>query len=95
MANVSHGQSVARSSPIVTGAEALARAGFAALAGKRVGLITNQTGRVGAEHLADLLARAPNVKLAAILAPEHGFRGEVEAGAKVGDTVDAGTGVPV
>jgi uncharacterized protein YbbC (DUF1343 family) len=95
MADPSSGQTAPAPGPVVTGAEALARSGFAALAGKRVGLITNQTGRVGGEHLADLLARAPGVKLVAILAPEHGFRGEIEAGAKVGDTVDARTGVPV
>jgi len=95
MADSSPAQSVAPSSPVVTGAEALVGSGFATLAGKRVGLITNQTGLVGGEHLADLLARAPNLKLAAILAPEHGFRGEIEAGDKVGDTVDARTGVPV
>jgi uncharacterized protein YbbC (DUF1343 family) len=94
MAHVSSSQS-AVPGRIVTGAEALARTGFAALAGKRVGLIANQTGRVGAEHLADLLATAPNLKLVAILAPEHGFRGEAEAGAKVENAVDAKTGVPV
>jgi uncharacterized protein YbbC (DUF1343 family) len=60
-----------------------------------VGLIANQTSRVGAEHLADLLASAPDLRLTAILAPEHGFRGEIEAGARVGDAVDARTGVPV
>src|SRR5262245_41468869 len=80
---------------VTVGAEVLAASGFAALAGKRVGLITNQTGRVGTEHLADLLSRAANLKLAAILAPEHGFRGEAEAGARVGDAVDARTGVRV
>jgi uncharacterized protein YbbC (DUF1343 family) len=95
MTNLSLSQSPPPSSRVVIGAEALARTGFAALAGKRVGLITNQTGRVGSEHLADLLARAPNLKLAAILAPEHGFRGEVEAGTKVGDAIDPKTGVPV
>jgi uncharacterized protein YbbC (DUF1343 family) len=84
-----------RTGPVVTGAEVLARLGFAALAGKRVGLVTNQTGRVGADHLVDLLARSPNLRLAAILAPEHGFRGDAEAGASVGDAVDARTGVPV
>lgn len=71
------------------------RSGFAALAGKRVGLITNQTGLVGGEHLADALVKAPDVKLVAILAPEHGFRGEIEAGDRVGDTIDGKTGVPV
>jgi uncharacterized protein YbbC (DUF1343 family) len=95
MADPSSGQTGPATGPIVTGAEVLVRSGLAVLAGKRVGLITNQTGRAGGEHLADLLARAPNVKLVAILAPEHGFRGEIEAGAKVGDTVDARTGVPV
>jgi len=93
MASLSSSQPA--SNAVVTGTEVLAQSGFAALAGKRVGLITNQTGRVGNDHLADLLSKAPNVTLAAILAPEHGFRGEAEAGAKVRDAVDAGTGVPV
>jgi uncharacterized protein YbbC (DUF1343 family) len=92
MADVLHSQTPP---PIVTGAETLFGTGFAALARKRLGLITNQTGLVGGEHLADLLARTRGLKLAAILAPEHGFRGEIEAGAKVGDAVDARTGVPV
>lgn len=78
-----------------TGAEALVSSGFAVLAGKRVGLIANQTSRVGDAHLADLLHQASNVRLAAILAPEHGFRGAVEAGEKVADGIDERTGVPV
>jgi uncharacterized protein YbbC (DUF1343 family) len=88
-------QPVASPHRITTGAERLAASGFAALAGKRVGLITNQTGRVGAEHLADLLATAHNVKLTAIFAPEHGFRGKAEAGANVRSGIDAKTGAPV
>jgi uncharacterized protein YbbC (DUF1343 family) len=95
MADATHSQPAAPSGPVTTGAEALVQSGFAVLAGKRVGLVTNQTGRVGAEHLADLMSRAANVRLAAILAPEHGFRGDAEAGAKVRDAVDAKTGVPV
>lgn len=79
----------------MTGAEGLAASGFAAIAGKRVGLITNHTGLVNGEHLADLLSRAPNVKLTAIFAPEHGFRGAAEAGARVRDSVDEKTGAPV
>jgi len=94
MAAPSAGQPTS-SPPVASGAEVLAASGFSALAGKRVGLITNQTGRVGAEHLADLLARAPGARLAAIFAPEHGFRGTAEAGAKVGDAVDPRTGVPI
>jgi uncharacterized protein YbbC (DUF1343 family) len=83
------------SEPFATGADTLAGTQFAALAGKRVGLITNQTGRVGAEHLADLMRKTQGLELAAILAPEHGFRGAAEAGAGVKDGVDAKTGVPV
>lgn len=80
---------------VATGADALAASGFAELAGKRVGLITNQTGLVGDQHLADLLSKAEGVKLTAILAPEHGFRGAVEAGKRVSDGVDPTIGVPV
>ena len=65
---------------VATGADALSASGFAELAGKRVGLITNQTGLVRNVHLADALHTAADVKLTAILAPEHGFRGSVEAG---------------
>jgi uncharacterized protein YbbC (DUF1343 family) len=78
-----------------TGAEALASQNFSVLAGKRVGLIANQTSMIGEEHLADALNRAPGVTLAAIFAPEHGFRGEREAGASVDDAVDSRTGARV
>ena len=81
--------------PVVTGADALAAAGFAPLTGLRVGLITNQTGHVGAEHLADLLSRQANLRLSAIFAPEHGLRGLVEAGAAFDDRKDIKTGVPI
>lgn len=81
--------------PVVVGAEVLLAGGFASLAGKRVGLIANQTSLAKGSHLADLLKAAPGVTLAAILAPEHGFRGASEAGASVGHAVDEKTGVPV
>jgi uncharacterized protein YbbC (DUF1343 family) len=95
MASPSLSQSSGPSQPVTTGAEALVASQFAAVAGKRVGLVTNQTGRVRANHLADLLSKAPNVKLAAIFAPEHGFRGTAEAGASVRSDVDARTGAPI
>jgi uncharacterized protein YbbC (DUF1343 family) len=95
MAGPSSSQAPTPPGPIITGAEAFAASGFAAVAGKRIGLITNHTGLVRGEHLADLLGKAPNVKLTAIFTPEHGFRGTAEAGAKVRDSVDAKTGVAV
>ncbi len=77
------------------GAEILIERHLDQLRGKRVGLITNHTGLAGGQHLVDVLAKTPGVTLAAILAPEHGFRGAVEAGAKVGDGRDDKTGIPV
>lgn len=85
----------ARRSRVTTGAEVLARAGFDRLVGRRVGLITNHTGRVGSERLVDAMARASGVRLTAVLSPEHGLTGAAEAGAKVQGGVDAATGVKV
>jgi uncharacterized protein YbbC (DUF1343 family) len=62
--------------------------------GKRVAVMTNQTGRVGDEHLVDLLIRN-KVDLVGIFSPEHGFRGMADAGEHVASSVDEKTGVPV
>ena len=80
---------------VKTGAEVLIARGLEPLRRKRVGLITNQTGTVGSEHLVDILARSKDIRLVAIFAPEHGFRGEVEAGRTVKDGVDPKTGIRV
>ena len=64
------------------------------LKGKRVGMIVNQTSMVGDTHLVDtLLSRGVEIKT--IFAPEHGFRGEADAGAHVKDAKDAKTGLPI
>ena len=67
-----------------------------ALRGKRVGLITNNTGidRSRATDI-DLIAKHKDLKLVALLAPEHGIRGTAEAGESVVDETDPGTGVPI
>jgi len=67
-----------------------------ALRGKRVGLITNHTGidRSGTSDI-DLIAKHKDLKLVALLAPEHGIRGTTEAGEKIVDETDTKTGVPV
>ncbi len=80
---------------VKVGAEILIDQDFSAITGRNIGLITNQTGRAYGRHIADTLHAAPNVDLAAILGPEHGFRGRVEAGEKVRDGVDPKTGVRV
>jgi uncharacterized protein YbbC (DUF1343 family) len=67
-----------------------------ALRGKRVGLITNHTGidRSRTPDI-DLIAKHKDLKLVALLAPEHGIRGTAEAGERVTDETDPKTGVPV
>jgi uncharacterized protein YbbC (DUF1343 family) len=68
----------------------------AALRGKRIGLITNQSGidRSGTPDI-DLIARHPDLKLVALLAPEHGIRGDAAAGAPIVNETDRATGVPI
>ena len=64
------------------------------LKGKRVGLVINQTSRVGRSYLVDtLLAQGVGVKV--IFAPEHGFRGEAADGATIKDGKDARSGLLV
>jgi uncharacterized protein YbbC (DUF1343 family) len=81
---------------VKTGLDVWAAQDFRALRGQRVGAILNPTS-VDARfhHLADLLARAPDVALSALFGPEHGVRGEAQYMEAVGQTVDARTGVPV
>src|SRR5579864_3493365 len=78
----------------LTGIDVLEAQNFAPLAGKHVGLITNQTGidRNGRSTI-DLLAHAPGVKLVALFSPEHGIRGAEDA--NVDSSTDAATGLPV
>jgi len=81
---------------VVPGIEVLLRDSLSLVRGKRVGLITNQTGRDRQGHSdIDLLYHAPGVKLVALFAPEHGIRGTEQAGATVSSDTDAGTGVPI
>lgn len=80
--------------PVLTGIDVLARDGFKQLEGRRIGLITNHTGRDRqGRSTIDLLASAPNLKLVAIFAPEHGLRGLEETYFK--DARDQKTGLPV
>lgn len=82
------------------GVEILRDGSFAALRGKRVGLITNPTGVDSKlNSTIDILnspqAKEAGVKLVALYAPEHGVRGNVVAGASVASEKDPATGVTV
>jgi len=62
--------------------------------GKRVALVVNQTSTVKGQHFADYMM-AQKVDVAHVFAPEHGFRGEADAGAKVKSGIDATTGLRI
>lgn len=64
------------------------------LKGKNIGLVVNQTSMIGSVHLVDsLLVLGVNVKK--IFAPEHGFRGNADAGEKISDSKDPKTGIQI
>jgi uncharacterized protein YbbC (DUF1343 family) len=78
----------------LTGIDVLEAEKFAPLVGKRVGLITNQTGiDRNRQSTIDLLAHAPGVKLVALFSPEHGIRGTLDE--RVSSTTDEATGLPI
>lgn len=76
------------------GIDVLERDGFEALKGKRVGLITNHTGRTrDGRSTIDVLHASPDVNLVALFSPEHGIRGTEDK--KVDSAKDEATGLPV
>ncbi|MBW7871964.1 MAG: DUF1343 domain-containing protein [Ignavibacteriales bacterium] len=63
---------------------------------QRMGIVTNHTGVASdGRHLVDIIHFEKKGKITAIFSPEHGFRGDVAAGSKVGDMVDPKTGLKV
>ncbi|HLJ15043.1 MAG TPA: exo-beta-N-acetylmuramidase NamZ domain-containing protein [Bryobacteraceae bacterium] len=84
----------ARNVQVLTGLDVLVDQKFAPFQGKRIGLITNQTGlnRDGLRNI-DLM-RAAGVQITALFSPEHGFAGQ-EDHPNVSNSVDALTGIPI
>src|SRR5205085_4554806 len=79
--------------PTLAGIDVLQAEGFAPLRGKRIGLLTNHTGRTrSGRSTIDALAAAPDVTLVALFSPEHGIRGEADE--KVASSRDEKTGAP-
>ena len=78
---------------IETGAEQTGRY-LPLLEGRRVGIMTNHTGTVGRTHLVDTL-RSLGVDIRVVFAPEHGFRGQADAGESVASYRDRKTGINV
>jgi len=79
---------------VLNGIDVLERDGFRPLAGLRIGLVTNHTGRDRrGRQTIDVLREAANVKLVALFAPEHGIRGLADD--NISDTKDEKTGLPI
>lgn len=78
---------------VITGAERTSEY-LPLLKGKRVALLVNQTATLGDTHLVDSLLKL-HVRIQKIFSPEHGFRGNADAGEKVGNTKDERTGLPI
>jgi uncharacterized protein YbbC (DUF1343 family) len=79
--------------PILTGADRSDQY-LPLLKNKTIGLVVNHSAISGEKHLLDILLENDiNVKV--IFAPEHGFRGEADAGASIRDGKDSKTGIPI
>lgn len=79
--------------PVITGAQQLDIL-LPKVTGKRVALVVNHTATLGRVHLVDTLQKL-HVDLKKIFAPEHGFRGNADAGETLKDGVDVLTKLPV
>jgi uncharacterized protein YbbC (DUF1343 family)/CubicO group peptidase (beta-lactamase class C family) len=87
-------RSVGESADVLTGIDVLERDGFKGLAGLRVGLVTNHTGRDRqGKQTIDVLNNAAGVRLTTLFSPEHGIRGVADE--KVSDSKDERTGLPI
>ena len=81
---------------VLTGLDAAEQHDFDQFAGKRVGIITNQTGvdRAGRSAV-DALFASQKARLVAIFSPEHGFRGNAADGEIISNSTDPVTGLPI
>ena len=81
---------------VLAGVDVLMREQRQLLRGRRVGLITNPTGRArGGGSTIDVLYGEPSWRLAALFSPEHGIRAEAAAGQSVDSATDPRTGLPI
>ncbi|MEM7037902.1 MAG: DUF1343 domain-containing protein, partial [Bacteroidota bacterium] len=78
-----------------TGAEILVESRMDMLKNRRVAIVANQTSRLfDGTHLVDKLHEL-KVNITKVFAPEHGFRGDQDAGARISNSVDEKTGIPI
>lgn len=88
--------SAERTQRVKTGIDILCESFPAFLEGKRIGLVTNPTGITSNfESTIEIFARNPKLKLTALYGPEHGVRGNAQAGEYVPFYIDEKYGIPV
>jgi uncharacterized protein YbbC (DUF1343 family) len=94
--DVGKGKDKGKSNEFKLGVEVLLDEQKDLIKGKRVGLITNPTGvDQNLNSIVDLLYNDPDVELTALYGPEHGVRGDAQAGSYVEYYIDEATGLPV
>ena len=90
------GMVASRSTPVrtMTGIDVLQAEGFSRLAGRKIGLLTNHTGRTrGGQSTIDVFHAAQNLTLVALFSPEHGIRGILDE--EIPSTLDEKTGLTI
>ena len=65
------------------------------LKAKKIGVISNQTSIDSKGNSIVEIMLSHEIDLIRIFAPEHGFRGEADAGASIDNTIDTKTGLPI
>jgi uncharacterized protein YbbC (DUF1343 family) len=91
--SVASGSCAQKSNQVMTGADQIP-AVLSKLKAWKVALLVNQTSVVGKTHLVDSL-KTLGVDIKKIFSPEHGFRGNLDAGEAVSDEIDRPTGIPI
>lgn len=87
-------ENVKYATDIVTGAQNV-KEYLPLLKGKKVCVLSNQSGMISEKtHVLDTLV-ALGVNVTCIMSPEHGFRGNADAGEHVGNSTDSKTGIPI
>ncbi|NOG44182.1 MAG: DUF1343 domain-containing protein [Calditrichaeota bacterium] len=93
---VIHKPHVSESKKVILGVENFLAGHVGLIKGKRVGLVTNQSGvNRSLQSTADLLFHHPDINLKALYGPEHGIRGDIFAGHKISTQTDPKTGLTV
>ena len=90
---VATGPEVSKAHSVVVGAARTDRY-VPLLQGKRIALLSNQTGMVADRHVLDIMLEH-GLQVTTIFSPEHGFRGTADAGEHVSSSVDQKTGIPI